>query len=128
MSMHEPSPEEQRGDWKPWLIGAALWLLAVVVLLIYLAAHGWRRRDARVQLATGLLGSYLALGGLLVHLAARGGDLQVGLHPINTVLGANFRIGADNSGGRFTGLIDDVRVYDRALSAEEVEALANPLE
>ena len=32
--------------------------------------------------------------------------------------------GAWNEGG-FVGLIDDVRIYDRALSAEEVQALYN---
>jgi hypothetical protein len=36
----------------------------------------------------------------------------------------NVRIGLGNSGA-FLGLIDDVRIYDRALSGEEVEALAN---
>lgn len=64
-----------------WLLWAALGvgapvtiLLVVVALLAGLAVHGWRRSDARVQLATGLLAAYLALGGLLVLLAARGGD------------------------------------------------------
>jgi anti-sigma factor RsiW len=64
-----------------WLLWAALGvgapvtiLLVVVALLAGLAVHGWRRPDARVQLATGLLAAYLALGGLLVLLAARGGD------------------------------------------------------
>jgi len=64
--------------WLLWAIlgvGApATILLIVVALLIGLAIHGWRRHDARVQLATGLLAAYLALGGLLVTLAARGGD------------------------------------------------------
>lgn len=64
-----------------WLLWAVLgvgapvaFLLAVVTLLAGLAVHGWRRRDARAQLATGLIAAYLALGGLLVTLAARGGD------------------------------------------------------
>jgi len=64
-----------------WLLWAVLGvgapvalLLAVVALLAGLAVHGWRQRDARAQLATGLLAAYLALGGLLVTLAARGGD------------------------------------------------------
>ncbi len=34
------------------------------------------------------------------------------------------RIGADETGKYFTGLIDDVRVYDRALTAEEIAELA----
>ena len=64
-----------------WLLWAALGvgalvlvLVAVGVLLIGLTVHGWLRRDTRVQLATGLLAAYLALGGLLVVLATRGGE------------------------------------------------------
>ena len=45
---------------------------------------------------------------------------------ISTVADADLRIGDNNAGGRFTGLIDDVRVYDRGLSAEEIALLANP--
>jgi anti-sigma factor RsiW len=74
-------------------VGGAMWLLwavlgvgaplvmlvAVLVLLAGVAIHGWLRRDARVQLVTGLLGAYLALGGLLVMLAVRGGDPQATL-------------------------------------------------
>ncbi len=41
-------------------------LAATGLLLLALLIHGWRRRDVRVQLATGLLGTYLALGSLLV--------------------------------------------------------------
>ncbi|MCP3960846.1 MAG: hypothetical protein GY719_23625, partial [bacterium] len=66
-----------------WLLWAVLGvgapvlvLLGVLGLLGWLVAHGWRQRDARVQLATGLFAAYLALGGMLVILAARGGDLQ----------------------------------------------------
>ncbi|MDA8990393.1 hypothetical protein N9H45_02540 [Opitutales bacterium] len=51
---------------------------------------------------------------------------------INTVLSSNFVIGrrhlqysADDDIMHFNGLIDDVRIYDRALSAEEVQALYN---
>jgi anti-sigma factor RsiW len=64
--------------WLLWIvlgIGAPVAVLVIVVaLLIGVAIHGWRRRDTRVQLATGLLAAYLALGGLLVALASRGGD------------------------------------------------------
>ena len=36
------------------------------------------------------------------------------------------RIGEHSAGGRaFNGLIDDVRIYDRALSASEIERLYN---
>ena len=77
--------------WLLWAvigIGAPLVVLAaVVVLLVGLAVHGWLRRDARVQLATGLLVAYLALGGLLVLLAARGGDLQITLPVLSTAEG-----------------------------------------
>jgi anti-sigma factor RsiW len=61
--------------WAVLGIGAPLLiLLAIVALLIWLAVHGWRRRDTRAQLAAGLLTVYLVLAGLLVALAARGGD------------------------------------------------------
>jgi anti-sigma factor RsiW len=61
--------------WAAMGIGApALILAAVAALLLWLAAHGWLRRDTRVQLAAGLLVAYLVLGTLLVLLAARGGD------------------------------------------------------
>ncbi|HEV57086.1 MAG TPA: hypothetical protein ENN87_06260 [Phycisphaerales bacterium] len=40
---------------------------------------------------------------------------------------AHFRVGYDFSTQTFfTGLVDDVRLYDRALSADEIQALANP--
>ncbi len=38
---------------------------------------------------------------------------------------SNFRIGSYSSGNYFSGLIDDVRVYNRALSAAEIQALYN---
>jgi len=64
--------------WLLWIaIGVAapvMILLAVVALLVWLAIHGWLRRDTRTQLAAGLLAAYLTLAGLLVVLAARGGD------------------------------------------------------
>jgi hypothetical protein len=41
---------------------------------------------------------------------------------INTKAAAAFQIGADETGKYFTGLIDDVRIYDRALTAEEIAA------
>jgi len=67
--------------WLLWVVlgaGAPVVVLAVVVaLLLGLAVHGWRRPDTRVQLATGLLAAYLALGGLLVLLAARGGGPHI---------------------------------------------------
>ena len=44
------------------------------------------------------------------------GDLNVGA--------ANFRIGSTNSGEFFNGLLDDVRVYDAALSQSEINDLA----
>jgi hypothetical protein len=64
-----------------WLLWAVLGvgapvviLLTIVALLAGLTVHGWRQRDARMQLATGLLAAYLALGGMLIVLAGRGGD------------------------------------------------------
>ncbi|MGC9395491.1 MAG: alpha-2-macroglobulin family protein, partial [Anaerolineae bacterium] len=47
-------------------------LSLILVLLIVVLVHGWRRRDVRVQLVAGLLAVYLLLGGLLVTLAAQG--------------------------------------------------------
>ena len=45
----------------------------------------------------------------------------------SSVTSTNMFIGASNSGGYqdFPGLIDDVRIYNRALSAAEVQALYN---
>ena len=64
--------------WLLWTVlgvGAPIMILLVVVaLLVGVVVHGWWRRDARVQLATGLLAAYLVLGGLLVVLAGRGFD------------------------------------------------------
>ena len=64
--------------WLLWTVlgvGAPMAILVVIVVILAgLAVHGWVRRDARVQLVTGLLAAYLVLGGLLVALAARGGD------------------------------------------------------
>jgi len=51
----------------------------VTVGLLALAFYGWLRHDTRIQLVTGLVGAYLALGGLLAALAARGGELPLGL-------------------------------------------------
>ncbi len=66
------------GMWLLWAIlgiGAPVAILLIVVaVLIGLAIHAWRQQDARLQLATGLLAAYLALGGMLVVLAAQGGD------------------------------------------------------
>jgi prepilin-type N-terminal cleavage/methylation domain-containing protein len=42
----------------------------------------------------------------------------------NAVL-SNFRIGSTNNGEYFNGLIDDVRIYNRALSASEIADLYN---
>jgi len=53
--------------------------------------------------------------------------LTCGPQAINTMPQAHFRIGYDFSTQTFfTGLVDDVRLYDRALSADEIQALANP--
>jgi hypothetical protein len=66
------------GMWLLWAIlgvGAPVTVLLIVIAaLVGLAIHGWRQRDARLQLTTGLLAAYLALGGMLVMLAAQGGD------------------------------------------------------
>ncbi len=44
---------------------------------------------------------------------------------MNTSSGGEFRIGYDlnNTGRTFDGMIDDVRIYDRALNADEIQAL-----
>jgi hypothetical protein len=43
---------------------------------------------------------------------------------INTIPVAAMRIGADETGKYFRGLIDDVRIYDRALAAAEIAGIA----
>jgi hypothetical protein len=50
-----------------------------------------------------------------------GGAVTAGA--INTKAAAAFRLGTDETGKYFTGLIDDVRIYDRALTAEEITAV-----
>jgi hypothetical protein len=50
-----------------------------------------------------------------------GGVVSAGA--INTVVKGPLRIGTDDMAHYFTGLIDDVRVYDRALTAEEIAAV-----
>jgi hypothetical protein len=66
--------------WLLWAVlkaGAPVLVLAsIIVLLMAVAIHGWRHRDTRVQLVTGLFAAYLAIGGSLVYLATRGGDLH----------------------------------------------------
>jgi hypothetical protein len=54
------------------------------------------------------------------------GSKTDGLKP-NSVLRTKQYIGKSNwtADSHFNGLIDDVRIYDRALSAEEVQALYN---
>jgi len=73
------SPLTIGATWLLWAalgVGApALLVLIVIALLAGLTIHGWRRGEAQMQTATGLLAAYLALGGLLVALAAGGGDL-----------------------------------------------------
>ncbi len=47
--------------------------------------------------------------------------------PINTVLSGSLRLGGHpNSEGPDGGCVDDVRIYDRVLSAEEIRMLAMP--
>ncbi len=45
--------------------------------------------------------------------------------PVNTASGVELRIAYDlnNTGRTYQGLMDDVRIYDRALSAEEIRAI-----
>ena len=67
------------GMWVLWTamgVGAPILVSgAILVLLAAMAVHGWLHRDIRVQLAAGMVGTYLALGAMLVVLAAQGGDL-----------------------------------------------------
>ena len=66
--------------WEALRAGAlALVLLAWLVLWGGLALYGWRAREPRAQLAAGLLAAYVALGGLLVWVAARGAGPDGGL-------------------------------------------------
>lgn len=43
---------------------------------------------------------------------------------MNTVSGSDVKIGRDDVGKFFDGIIDDVRIYDRALSAAEISGLS----
>ena len=48
-------------------------------------------------------------------------------NPLKSATGG-LHIGADKTLGAgtfFSGLIDDIRIYDKALTTEEIEALAN---
>jgi hypothetical protein len=48
--------------------------------------------------------------------------------PLGTMSQRNWRIGTDTSttpDTYFSGLIDDVRIYNRALSASEIQAMYN---
>jgi anti-sigma factor RsiW len=61
--------------WTVLGVGAPMTVLvAIVALLIWVAIHGWHRRDTRAQLAAGLLAAYIVLAGLLITLAACEGD------------------------------------------------------
>jgi hypothetical protein len=51
-----------------------------------------------------------------------GGAVTAGT--FNTKAGIAVRVGTDEAGDFFTGLIDDVRIYDRALTAAEIAAIA----
>jgi hypothetical protein len=42
---------------------------------------------------------------------------------INTASGEDFEIGSDHSNRHLDGLLDDVRVYNKALSAEEIQTI-----
>jgi hypothetical protein len=59
------------------------------------------------------------------------GTLEAGgavtAQPIDTRLSGPVRIGGSEVGTPFTGTIDDVRIYNRALTAEEILQLATPL-
>ena len=76
---------------------------------------GWHHVAATYDSATSTKTLYFD-GGVIGSTAV--GDLNVG--------GVNFRLGNTNFGEFFSGSIDDVRVYDTALSAPEIMALAIP--
>jgi hypothetical protein len=59
---------------------------------------------------------------IIVNNESKGTDTPVGHIVPNT---NNFRIGSTNGGEYFNGLIDDVRVYNRALTLAEIQALYN---
>jgi len=64
--------------------------------------------------------SIYANGG---HFAANTRTTSVTTVPTNTV---PLHIGADSAGGHlFTGIIDEVRLYDRALTFDEIVAIYN---
>jgi uncharacterized protein (TIGR03437 family) len=61
--------------------------------------------------------------GIIVYLD--GGLIKNGLHIWNTTNSQFFVGGIDYPESSFNGLIDDVRVYNRALSASEIQAMYN---
>jgi hypothetical protein len=46
---------------------------------------------------------------------------------INTASSKDVQLGRDHENRRWRGWMDDVRIYDEALSAEQIRALANPV-
>jgi len=45
---------------------------------------------------------------------------------VNTAIGKDVQLGRDHSNRRMMGWLDDMRIYDEALSAAQIHALANP--
>jgi len=66
-------------------------------------------------------------GTLYVNGVRVGGDATVTLRPSDVAAGSNYYIGRSQYSGDpyLDGDIDEFRVYDRALSAAEIQALAN---
>jgi len=66
-------------------------------------------------------------GGVKIYVDGQPQRLRVLMDVLNNSISAAqpLRIGAHSASGDYQGLIDDVRLYDRALTPEEVEVLAS---
>lgn len=84
---------------------------------------GWQHLAAVLNATNGLMECYI--NGLFAASAVAPYSLQTNSQPLSI---GNRQLGSGGYGYDFTGLLDDVRVYSRALSSVDVQALydANP--
>ena len=86
---------------------------------VNIAGTGWRHVAATFDDANNVQALYI--DGVLVNTTNHTESIVYG-NGTNTVIG---RHGNNGSSYDFNGMIDDARVYDRALSAEEISVIAN---
>jgi hypothetical protein len=94
--------------------------------------HQWRSATASQQIATGswyhLAGSYNGQNLIIYVNGAEKGNTEIVSTPEDDNNSASFKVGYSNCihssiTNYFNGYIDDVRVYSRALSADEIQTL-----